>query len=464
MGSIKCSTKAITVLCLLLLFGTILTADIIPGPVEEGSTSGKKDDGYYKYSFWPMDTLSIIGVLILGIMLLLATLGGIGGSGIIIPVCLIFFRFDPRVAVAHASIFSAIGSVGRIAYEKVREGYNKDSKSMTNYHLILLSGPPSVLGAFIGTTLNKMSSEAVIMGLTFFVQIGLIYETYRMYKKKKSQESLQQGAYVKATDPVNESSDITKSALRLSDLNSAGLNPPKAIQTSILKVDFLIFSIYIVLNPVFTMIRGNKSLPSVIDNQECSPFDLYLLISYGVILLLLTFFVNELVLLRNVNRKFYRAENDLQIDTKFSLKFIPLILLVTTLGSYVSTGSSTLITLVLIWMGLSPFLASSTCLIIVIIFSGSSAAIYSLNGLIYTSCVLIGGSVVLLSTILTRMTIYQIFMKKGSASLILLFISITMLMSVPSNIYQVFPHIQQEYLKGKNIWAFKSFCPSTPTN
>lgn len=458
------STKIVALLCLILLFGSMLAADIIPDPSEEGSSSGKRTDGYYKYYFWPMDTMSIIGVVLLSAMLFLATLGGGGGSGVMIPVCLIFFRFDPKVAVAHASLFSAIGSIGRIAYEKINEKYRGDQKSMTNYHLILLAGPPSVLGAFIGTTLNKMSSEAVIMGLTFLVQIGLVYETFRMYSKKRAQESLQKGVYIKSTEPQNESSEITKSALRLSDLNNSNLSPPKAIQTTITFIDILIFVSYMALNPAFAYVRGTKALPSVIDNQECSSFDLYLLISYGVILLLLTLFVNEVVLLRNVNRKFYRAENDLQIDTKFSLKFIPLVLLVTIMGSYVSTGSSTLLTLVLIWMGLSPFLASSTCLIIVIIFSGSSAMIYYLNGLIYTSCVLIGGLVVLLSTVITRMTVYQSFMKKGKASLVLLFISVCMMISVPSNIYQVFPHIRDEYIKGKNIWAFTSFCPDVPTN
>lgn len=447
-----------------ILAAIVMADDIIPDPMEEGSTRGKLEDGYYKDSFWPLDIMSIIGLVVLALMLVLATLGGVGGNGVIIPVCLIFFRFDPKAAVAHASIFAAIGSIGRIVYEKVTQATKKDSKSLTNYHLILMAGPPSVLGAFIGTTLNKMSSEAVIMILTFIVQVGVVYETFRMYQKKRAEESMVRGAYgtpnANASEPTDESqNDVTKSALRLSDLNSSSLQQPKTVQTAITLLDLLFFIVYVSLNPVFALLRGTSAMPSLIDNQECSSFDLYLLASYGGILLLLTFLVNEVILIRNVHcNKFYRAENDLPIDTKFSLKFIPVVLLVTTLGAYVSTGSSTLITLLLIWMGLSPFLASSTCLIIVAIFSGSSAAIYGLNGLIYWPCAIIGGVIVLLTTVVTRMTLYQSFLKHGKASLVILFISITMMITVPSNIYQVFPHIRQDYNAGKNIWAFLPFC------
>lgn len=446
-------------LLLMICLGTALACDIDIN--EESGPPKRAQKIEYKKSFDPFETNSIIGLVFLGVMLMLATLAGVGGNGMIIPVCLYFFDFDPKTAVAHASIFAAIGSIGRIAYEKSYQYYQGDSsKSLTNYHLILLAGPPAVLGAFVGTTINSLISEAILMGLTFIVQLGLVYETFKMFQKKRVQENMAQGNFVKMSGEKDKDHlDASKSALRLSDLNTSSMSPPKSIQTAITLTDLMVLLILMVLSPTFTLLRGTKSIDSLIDNIECSNFDIFFLVGYGFIILLFSLLVNEIVLLRNVSRKFYRAENDIKIDSHFSAKFIPLIFLVTTLGALVSTGSSTLITLVLIWMGLSPFLASSTCLIVVIVFSGSSATIYYLNGLIYTPCVLAGGIVVLLSTILTRMTIYQSFMKHGKASLIVLFISITMLMTVPTNILQVLPHIREDIKDGKNIWAFNSFCP-----
>ena len=297
------------------------------------------------------------------------------------------------------------------------------------------------------------------MVVTFLVQMGLVYETFRMFQKKRVQENAAKGSFVAAPVQNDAATEVSKSALRLSDLNTTTAVPPQSIQTSLAISDLVIFTVLMFLSPTFTLLRGTKTRESLIGNSICSAFDIFLLIAYPCILILFSLLVNEIVLLRNVGRKFYRAENDIKIDAMFSLRFISVIFIVTTLGALVSTGSSTLISLVLIWMGLSPFLASSTCLVVVIIFSGSSAMIYYLNGQIYLPCALIGGVAVLVATILTRMTLYQSFLKRGKASLILLFISLTMFMTVPSNIYQVYPHLKQDHDAGKNIWAFNRFCP-----
>jgi uncharacterized membrane protein YfcA len=450
--------KVIAILLLLLTIGSNLAFSV--NAEEESSKPNTTGLTAYKNHFDPKDTKTIVGLVFLGIMLLLATLAGVGGNGMIIPVCLFFFDFDPKVAVAHASIFAAIGSIGRMAYEKSYQHYKGETtKSLTNYHLILLAGPPAVLGAFVGTTINSLISEAILMVVTFLVQMGLVYETFRMFQKKRVQENAAKGSFV--TAPGQSQTEITeesKSALRLTDLNSATAAPPKSIQTSLSISDLVVFTVLMFLSPTFTLLRGTKSRESLIGNTVCTTFDIFLLVAYPCILILFSLLVNEIVLLRNFGRKFYRAENDVKIDAMFSFRFISVIFIVTTLGALVSTGSSTLISLVLIWIGLSPFLASSTCLIVVIIFSGSSAMIYYLNGQIYLPCALIGGAVVLVATIITRMTVYQSFLKHGKASLILLFISLTMLMTVPSNIYQVYPHIKEDHDKGKNIWAFNKFC------
>jgi hypothetical protein len=51
-------------------------------------------------------------------------------------------------------------------------------------------------------------------------------------------------------------------------------------------------------------------------------------------------------------------------------------------------------------------------------------------------------------------------MKKGKESVLMLFIIVLICISVPINIWKVYPHVHAEMKKGDNIWKFKSICPT----
>lgn len=212
------------------------------------------------------------------------------------------------------------------------------------------------------------------------------------------------------------------------------------------------------LNPIISTLRASSGSTKWYQAAKCSAADVIILISYLALLTVISVLLAKNVLHRNVNKKL--GKKDLSIkEPSYTLTFVMGVMGVSFVGGFLAAGSTTLLSIFMISLGVYPFISSSTTMVLAVIFSGSSSILYALNGLLYLSCVVIAGIVVVASTVLTRMTLYQSFLKHGKASLILLFISITMVVTVPANIIQVFPHLKEDIAAGKNIWAFTSFCP-----
>lgn len=494
------------------------------GPAQSPATDPPKprseqpgEADYYREDFLPLDQMSWVGLVVLAVMLSIATMGGVGGNVVILPVCLIFFKFNPKVAIAHTAFFSAVGSITRVLYEKLQgcmttKKSKKSKKKLPNYHLVMLSAPPAILGSFFGANANKLSPEILIMGTALVIQIALLWYSFRQYCKQRSLELMQareereeskdeeddKAAHLRRSHLREEDSKNQATYALLTDASPTSFGPAissydlsptredktldafsptmltgnynkslyaslrdieegrKVKQTKLKLVDGCFLIIFMALSPTFEYLRGTKTIKSIIGNQICTDNDFYLLGGYVAVLLLFSLMIREIILRRN--KGIEQDSNSVEISAGYSSKFMIAMFFVSLVGGFVSSGASTLITMTIIAFGISPFSASSTGLVVVIIFSGSSATIYYLNGFIYYHCALIGSAVVVLSTLITRMTVYQYFLKHGKASVILLFISLMMLITIPSNLLQVAPHIKSEYDKGKNIFAFDSFC------
>lgn len=424
----------------------------------------------YRNQFMPLTTKGWFGLVFMVVVLSIATLGGVGGNVVILPVCLILFEFNPHVAVAHTSLFSAVSSLTRILFERVEQARGGE-KAKANYHLSLLAAPPAILGSFIGVNLNTVSPDSVLLGITLTLQAFLLIYTFNKYVQKR-----------KAELKVNDKTDyvsVTSDNLNLSEGSPAlsTKNPSLSLkkeqeesgsfakettnQKELIPKDFLLILLLLGMNPLFVLIRGNSVTKSLIDNVICSKTDLAIVVGYLILLVVMIIMFRSMILKRNEGKEV--GDGDVAITGRYASIVMITILGVSILGGWVSSGSSTVITVCMIAFGLSPFLASSTSLVVATIFSGSSAAMYWMNGYIYNSCAIIAGSVVISATLLTRMTIYQYFLKHGRASIILLFISIMMIITIPLNVYQVGPHIYQDYKNGTPIFQFKGFCPKQTT-
>ena len=220
--------------------------------------------------------------------------------------------------------------------------------------------------------------------------------------------------------------------------------------------DSLYYILLLLVNPLFSLLRGTKNNPSLIGVRKCGKKDFTIVVGYVMFLVYIARHLKSLVFERN----FFTRANiaNIEFNEDNTKKLMISMFVVGFTGSFLSAGSAALITFSLIMIKMTPFAASPTALSITILFGISSSFICYLEGLIYMSATLIGGLFVVVSTLIVRLTIYETFVKQGKASMLLLFIGIMMGVSTIAGIFQVGPIIYKEYMNGVNIFLFHSIC------
>jgi len=73
----------------------------------------------FKSSIFPPDILDYWGLLITGLIILIATLAGTAGNSQLFTIILVFFRLQTEEAVAQTSLFGLVSSGVRLLYEIV---------------------------------------------------------------------------------------------------------------------------------------------------------------------------------------------------------------------------------------------------------------------------------------------------------------------------------------------------------
>ena len=128
----------------------------------------------------PPNGLEIGGIIILPLLLGFANNGGIGGGGLIIPICIAMFGFTTikAMALSNATIFAsaAVRYFGFSIFEKNSE----KSTTIIDYNLVAIMIPMVLVGSFVGTIISNLLPEAV---LTIILVILLFYSTYDSLKK-----------------------------------------------------------------------------------------------------------------------------------------------------------------------------------------------------------------------------------------------------------------------------------------
>lgn len=221
--------------------------------------------------------------------------------------------------------------------------------------------------------------------------------------------------------------------------------------------DKVFFFILCCLNPVLSMLRGTDSFSSVIGCKRCSREDLAIVLIYLFIILIITF-INKRRLSKR-NKKIKKSNKQIKFTSSNINKLLISLFLIGFVGSFLSAGIAVMFTLALVFLDLSPFIASPTALLLSCMTSGSATLLYFLNGQIDLLGGLVGGIVILMFTIGTRLTVYKRMMSMGRESILVLFIIILITISIPINVYKVLPEILEDKRNGKNIWEFESVCP-----
>jgi hypothetical protein len=97
-------------------------------------------------NLFPMDTSDIIGTLLVGIGLMIAASGGIGGGGILVPLLIIVYGFHPKFAIP-LSNFTILGSSITNMVLNLRKRHPDANRPLVDWDLILVMEPLTMAGA-----------------------------------------------------------------------------------------------------------------------------------------------------------------------------------------------------------------------------------------------------------------------------------------------------------------------------
>ena len=94
----------------------------------------------------PFSTVDVIGSLCIGVALMIAASGGIGGGGILVPLLIIVFEFNPKHAIP-LSNFTILGSsIANVVINLPRRHPDAD-RPLIDWDLILVMEPLTMAGA-----------------------------------------------------------------------------------------------------------------------------------------------------------------------------------------------------------------------------------------------------------------------------------------------------------------------------
>lgn len=95
---------------------------------------------------YPLDRSDIVGTTLVGIGLMIAASGGVGGGGILVPLLIIVFGFHPKYAIP-LSNFTILGSSVTNMILNLPKRHPDAQRPLVDWDLILVMEPVTMAGA-----------------------------------------------------------------------------------------------------------------------------------------------------------------------------------------------------------------------------------------------------------------------------------------------------------------------------
>mmetsp|Transcript_31237 Transcript_31237/g.38596 ORF Transcript_31237/g.38596 Transcript_31237/m.38596 type:complete len:213 (-) Transcript_31237:1021-1659(-) len=131
-------------------------------------------------SLTPVNTLEIFGYIVTFIILLTSNMGGLGGGGAVIPICMVFFGFDTKQSIAQSNASIVIASLARYFFNfKKTHPYKNGHGILVDYNVASLMLPMITVGATVGVMFNKILPSVIIAIMLTVLLLVVSYMTLR---------------------------------------------------------------------------------------------------------------------------------------------------------------------------------------------------------------------------------------------------------------------------------------------
>jgi hypothetical protein len=134
---------------------------------------------FWHKPLFPMDATDYAGVLCAALGLILASGGGIGGGGMLVPLYVLVMGFSPKHAIPLSNVTVFGGSLANHMVNRSKRRPSAD-RLLVDYDLTLVMQPMTIAGALLVSLANKLLPEVV---LTVCLVLLLALTTKEMLEK-----------------------------------------------------------------------------------------------------------------------------------------------------------------------------------------------------------------------------------------------------------------------------------------
>jgi uncharacterized membrane protein YfcA len=151
------------------------TIETTSSSISSGSTNeetGHKD-------LFPLDASDYFGFICATLGLILASGGGIGGGGMLVPIYVLVMGFSPKHAIPLSNVTVFGGSISNFILNRIKR-HPEANRPLIDMDLILVMQPMTLAGALLGSFANKLLPEII---LTICLVLLLGYTTKQTLEK-----------------------------------------------------------------------------------------------------------------------------------------------------------------------------------------------------------------------------------------------------------------------------------------
>ena len=137
-----------------------------------------------------MTLTEFILALLCLLILTFTAAAGLGGAGIIIPIMMGFYHFDAKNAVTLSNFSTSLSGVVRyISNLRVSHPLKNGKGLLSDYNIISIMLPASIIGASIGSIVNLILPSLIILSFFIFVTTIIAYVAVRKYLSLRKSEN-----------------------------------------------------------------------------------------------------------------------------------------------------------------------------------------------------------------------------------------------------------------------------------
>ena len=140
---------------------------------------------------FPMDSIEIAGLLVLFFLSIFATVAGIGGGTVFIPILLLMFNFSQQEAtpISTTTVFLNLAIRNLIS---LKDRHLLRKKPLISFDFVLIFSPTVIMGTIFGVIINLTAPTWLILAfmIIFYILAGIKTFTRALdERKEKSSEN-----------------------------------------------------------------------------------------------------------------------------------------------------------------------------------------------------------------------------------------------------------------------------------